>query len=198
MLAVMLAALMSSLTSIFNSSSTIFTMDIYTRIRPKATEKELLFAGRAFVLVLVVVSIVWIPIINAAQGSQLFVYIQSITSYLAPPICSVYLLAIFWPRTNEPGAFWGLMVGLVVGLIRYYYPLHLKLNQSVILLFPLTVSIYKFEFWLMYCLCILYLLPNQRAWTPQNFRRHTPNWVWNRDSPKNLEKKFTENYQNFF
>merc|ERR550519_130977 len=119
MMAVMLAALMSSLTSIFNSSSTIFTMDIYPRIRSKPSEVELLVVGRVFVLVLVAVSIVWIPIIQASQGSQLFNYIQSITSYLAPPICAVYLLAIFWPRTNEPGAFWGLMVGLVIGLIRF-------------------------------------------------------------------------------
>ena len=119
MLAVMLAALMSSLTSIFNSSSTIFTMDIYPRLRSNPSEVELLLVGRMFVLFLVAVSIVWIPIIQASQGSQLFNYIQSITSYLAPPICSVYLLAIFWPRTNEPGAFWGLMVGLVIGLIRF-------------------------------------------------------------------------------
>ena len=75
--------------------------------------------GRCFVLALVGVSIIWVPIIQNSQGSQLFVYIQSITSFLAPPICAVYLLAIFWPRTNEPGAFWGLMVGLVIGLIRY-------------------------------------------------------------------------------
>jgi len=120
MLAVMLAALMSSLTSIFNSSSTIFTMDIYPRLRARPSEMELLVVGRVFVLVLVAVSIVWIPIIQASQGSQLFNYIQSITSYLAPPICAVYLLAIFWPRTNEPGAFWGLMVGLVIGLIRSF------------------------------------------------------------------------------
>merc|ERR1719495_1066075 len=119
MLAVMLAALMSSLTSIFNSSSTIFTMDLYPRFRPKASEAELLLVGRIFVVVLVGVAIVWIPIIQASQGSQLFNYIQSITSYLAPPICAVYLLAIFWPRANEPGAFWGLMVGLVIGLIRF-------------------------------------------------------------------------------
>ena len=119
MLAVMLAALMSSLTSIFNSSSTIFTMDIYPRFRANPSEVEQLLVGRIFVLFLVAVSIVWIPIIQASQGSQLFNYIQSITSYLAPPICSVYLLAVFWPRTNEPGAFWGLMVGLVIGLIRF-------------------------------------------------------------------------------
>jgi len=119
MLAVMLAALMSSLTSIFNSSSTIFTMDIYPRFRPRAGEAELLIVGRIFVVVLVGVAIVWIPIIQASQGSQLFNYIQSITSFLAPPICAVYLLAIFWPRCNEPGAFWGLMVGLIIGLIRF-------------------------------------------------------------------------------
>ena len=75
--------------------------------------------GRIFVLVLVAISVIWIPIIQASQGSQLFNYIQSITSYLAPPICAVYLLAIFWPRTNEPGAFWGLMIGLIIGLIRF-------------------------------------------------------------------------------
>jgi len=115
----MMAALMSSLSSIFNSSSTIFTMDVYTRFRPRAGETELLIAGRIFIVFLVVVSVIWIPIIQAAQGSQLFVYIQSITSFLAPPICAVYLLAVFWPRTNEPGAFWGLMGGLVIGLIRF-------------------------------------------------------------------------------
>merc|ERR1719244_1724108 len=119
MLAVMLAALMSSLTSIFNSSSTIFTMDIYPRFRAKPSEVELLLVGRLFVLVLVGISIIWIPIIQASQGSQLFNYIQSITSFLSPPICAVYLLAVFWPRTNEPGAFWGLMVGLAIGLLRF-------------------------------------------------------------------------------
>ncbi|KAG0713841.1 Sodium/glucose cotransporter 4 [Chionoecetes opilio] len=119
MLAVMLAALMSSLTSIFNSSSTIFSIDIWTRIRKQATDMELLIVGRAFVLVMVVISVIWIPVIEASSNGQLFVYIQSITSYLSPPICAVYLLAIFWPRTTEPGAFWGLMVGLAIGLIRF-------------------------------------------------------------------------------
>ncbi|XP_022257731.1 sodium/glucose cotransporter 4-like isoform X2 [Limulus polyphemus] len=119
MLSVMLAALMSSLTSIFNSSSTIFTIDIWTRIRKQAKEMELLIVGRVFVLVQVVVSILWIPIIQAAHSSQLFHYIQSVTAYLAPPVCAVYVLAVFWTRTNERGAFYGLMVGLVVGLIRF-------------------------------------------------------------------------------
>ncbi|XP_076336379.1 sodium/mannose cotransporter SLC5A10-like isoform X3 [Tachypleus tridentatus] len=121
MLSVMLAALMSSLTSIFNSSSTIFTIDIWTRIRKQATDIELLIVGRVFVLILVAISIVWIPIIQVSQGSQLFHYIQSVTAYLAPPVCSVYVLGVLWSRINEQGAFWGLMVGLVVGLIRFIW-----------------------------------------------------------------------------
>nr|XP_025042099.1 sodium/glucose cotransporter 4 isoform X3 [Pelodiscus sinensis] len=118
MIAVMMAALMSSLTSIFNSSSTLFAIDIWQRLRKKATEQELMIVGRVFVLILVVVSILWIPIIQTSNSGQLFDYIQSITSYLAPPITALFILAIFCKRINEPGAFWGLMFGLVVGAIR--------------------------------------------------------------------------------
>ena len=74
---------------------------------------------RCFVVVLVAVSIAWLPIIQASKGSGLFDYIQSITSFLAPPVCAVYVLAILWGRINEPGAFWGLMFGLLVGIIRF-------------------------------------------------------------------------------
>jgi uncharacterized sodium:solute symporter family permease YidK len=69
MLAVMMAALMSSLTSVFNSSSAIFTMDIWKRVRSNAKEWELMVVGRLFVVFLVIISIVWIPIIEASQGS---------------------------------------------------------------------------------------------------------------------------------
>ncbi|KAJ0065558.1 hypothetical protein NL108_013460, partial [Boleophthalmus pectinirostris] len=118
MLAVMLAALMSSLTSIFNSSSTLFTLDLYQRLRPAASERELMVVGRLFILFLVCISLLWIPVIQTANSGQLFDYIQSVTSFLAPPITAVFLLAIFWSRTNEQGAFWGLMGGLIVGGIR--------------------------------------------------------------------------------
>uniref|UniRef100_A0A4W4DVC3 Solute carrier family 5 member 9 n=1 Tax=Electrophorus electricus TaxID=8005 RepID=A0A4W4DVC3_ELEEL len=118
MIAVVMAALMSSLTSIFNSSSTLFTMDIWQRVRRQASERELMVVGRVFILVLVVLSILWIPVIQSANSGQLFDYIQAITSYLAPPITAVFLMAIFWSRVNEHGAFWGLMVGLVVGVVR--------------------------------------------------------------------------------
>ncbi|XP_069726096.1 sodium/mannose cotransporter SLC5A10 isoform X2 [Phaenicophaeus curvirostris] len=108
MIAVMMAALMSSLTSIFNSSSTLFTMDIWRKLRPGAGERELLLVG----------SVVWIPILQSSSGGQLYLYIQAVTSYLAPPVTAVFILAVFWPRANEQGAFWGLMAGLALGLAR--------------------------------------------------------------------------------
>ncbi|NP_001075662.1 sodium/myo-inositol cotransporter 2 [Oryctolagus cuniculus] len=118
MMAVMVAALMSSLTSIFNSASTIFTMDLWNHVRPRASEKELMIVGRVFVLLLVLVSVLWIPVVQASQGGQLFVYIQAISSYLQPPVAMVFVLGCFWKRANEKGAFWGLVLGLLLGFIR--------------------------------------------------------------------------------
>uniref|UniRef100_A0A4X1UWJ3 Sodium/myo-inositol cotransporter 2 n=1 Tax=Sus scrofa TaxID=9823 RepID=A0A4X1UWJ3_PIG len=126
MMAVMVAALMSSLTSIFNSASTIFTMDLWNHLRPRASERELMIVGRVFVLLLVLVSILWIPVVQASQGGQLFIYIQSISSYLQPPVAVVFIMGCFWKRTNEKGAFSGLILGLLLGLIRlvldFIYP----------------------------------------------------------------------------
>ncbi|NWT60578.1 SC5AB protein, partial [Erythrocercus mccallii] len=126
MMSVMIAALMSSLTSIFNSSSTIFTMDLWKHFRPRCSEWELMIVGRVFVLLLTVVSILWIPLVQAGQGGQLFIYIQSISSYLQPPVAMVFILGCFWKRANEKGAFWGLLVGLLLGAVRlvldFIYP----------------------------------------------------------------------------
>eukprot|EP00795_Rhopilema_esculentum_P004350 gene4350-20570_t len=84
------------------------------RILPPFYEK----IYRAFVLVMCVIGICWVPIITEFQGGQLFIYIQAISAYLAPPVASVYLIAIFWKRSNEQGAFWGLMSGFIVGVTR--------------------------------------------------------------------------------
>ncbi|KAK7496560.1 hypothetical protein BaRGS_00012212 [Batillaria attramentaria] len=118
MLAALLAALMSSLTSIFNSASSMFTMDIWRRFRRHASQHELMIVGRACVLVEVGISILWLPILEASQSGQLWSYLQAVSSYTAPPWCCIFLLSLFWSRCTEPGAFWGLMISLVVGLIR--------------------------------------------------------------------------------
>ncbi|XP_065933237.1 sodium/mannose cotransporter SLC5A10 [Magallana gigas] len=126
MMAVMIAALMSSLTSIFNSSATLFTMDLWKRFRVQATDRELLIVGKIFVVILVGVSILWIPLIQAAEGGRLYFTIQALTGYLAPPIGGIFLLAIFVPRVNEQGAFWGMVIGHSVGISRmvldFIYP----------------------------------------------------------------------------
>ncbi|CAF2764002.1 unnamed protein product [Rotaria sp. Silwood2] len=120
-LACMIAALMSSLTSIFNSSSTIFTIDIWQRFRRNAHDWELMIIGRVFVIILVGISILWIPIIRAAQGARLFDYIQAVQSFLTPPVAACYLLGILWKRINEEGAFWGLISGLFIGIFRFIW-----------------------------------------------------------------------------
>ncbi|XP_052614148.1 sodium/glucose cotransporter 5 isoform X1 [Peromyscus californicus insignis] len=126
MIAVMMAALLSSLTSIFNSSSTLFTMDIWRRFRPCAGERELLLVGRLVIVVLIAVSVAWIPVLQGSNSGQLFIYMQSVTSSLAPPVTAIFVLGIFWRRANEQGAFWGLMAGLPVGALRlvleFLYP----------------------------------------------------------------------------
>lgn len=118
MMAVMIAALMSDLDSIFNSASTLFTVDIYSRFRKKCSQKELMIVGRIFILVMVGVSIAWVPIVKEAGKGQIFIYIQEITNYLAPPFAAVFLIAILVPRVNEKGAFWSLMLAFLTGVIR--------------------------------------------------------------------------------
>ncbi|XP_031725447.1 sodium/myo-inositol cotransporter [Anarrhichthys ocellatus] len=118
MMAVMIAALMSDLDSIFNSASTIFTLDIYKTARPKASQHELLITGRLFVVVMVVISIAWVPVIIEMQGGQTYLYIQEVAGYLTPPIAALFLLGVFWKRCNEKGAFCGGMTGFTLGVVR--------------------------------------------------------------------------------
>uniref|UniRef100_A0AAY5K8W4 Sodium/myo-inositol cotransporter n=1 Tax=Esox lucius TaxID=8010 RepID=A0AAY5K8W4_ESOLU len=118
MMAVMIAALMSDLDSIFNSASTIFTLDIYRTARHGASQKELLLVGRLFIVVMVVISIAWVPVIIEMQGGQMYLYIQEVAGYLTPPIAALFLLGVFWKRCNETGAFWGGLTGFLLGSTR--------------------------------------------------------------------------------
>ncbi|KAK3083218.1 hypothetical protein FSP39_017129 [Pinctada imbricata] len=118
MLAALLAALMSSLTSILNSASSIMTLDLWRQCRKKAKERELMIVGRVTVLVLVVISIIWLPILEQIQGGMFWVYFISIRAYLLPPMFMMFFLGLMWKRTTEQAVFWGLMSSLVVGIIR--------------------------------------------------------------------------------
>lgn len=117
-MAVMIAALMSDLDSIFNSASTIFTLDIYKMLRKQVSSYELVIVGRLFVVFMVAVSIAWVPVVIAMQGGQMFYYIQEMSDYLTPPVAAIFLLGVLWHRCNETGAFWGGMVGFILGTSR--------------------------------------------------------------------------------
>lgn len=113
----LLAALMSSLASVFNSCSTLFTVDVYKKLRPDKDEKELLTVGRIATVIVVILGILWIPIMANISG-VLYEYLQSVQSYIAPPITAVFLLGIFYKRINAKGALTTLIFGFVVGAVR--------------------------------------------------------------------------------
>ncbi len=118
--AAMLAALMSSLASVFNSSSTIFTMDFYKKIHPSASERHLVNVGRVATTIMVVLGILWIPFMGRISA-QLYVYLQSVQAYISPPIAAVFLLGVFWKRINGAGAITSLLVGFVLGALRFIF-----------------------------------------------------------------------------
>jgi solute:Na+ symporter, SSS family len=118
MVAAMLAALMSSLSAVFNSSSTIFTMDFYKKFKPDTSEKQLVNVGRVATILMVVVSLAWIPMMSRIS-SQLWIYLQSVQAYVSPPIAAVFLLGICWKRINGQGAITSLLAGFVLGALRF-------------------------------------------------------------------------------
>ncbi len=113
----LLAALMSSLASVFNSCSTLFTVDIYKKLRPNTPEKKLVRTGQIATIIVVIIGIIWIPIMANISG-VLYEYLQSVQSYIAPPITAVFLLGIFHKRINAQGAFVTMVTGFVVGAVR--------------------------------------------------------------------------------
>ena len=112
-----LAALMSSLASLFNSSAMLFTIDFYKRFKPKTSEKKLVGIGQAATVVIVILGILWIPIMRSV-GDVLYTYLQDVQSVLAPGIAAAFLLGICWKRTSAQGGMWGLIAGMVIGLTR--------------------------------------------------------------------------------
>lgn len=112
----LLAALMSSLSSLFNSCASLFTVDIYEKIRPGASERHLVTVGRIATVVVVVMGVIWIPVMQRISQGGLYKYLQSVQGYLAPPITAVFLLGLFFKRINGPGAVSGLVIGFIVGM----------------------------------------------------------------------------------
>ncbi len=113
----LIAALMSSLASLFNSSAILFTKDFYERFRPESSEKHLVKVGRIATAVIVILGILWIPVMRGI-GQVLYAYLQDVQSLLAPGIASVFLLGVFWKRATPSGGFAGLATGFALGMTR--------------------------------------------------------------------------------
>jgi len=124
----LLAALMSSLSGVFTASSTLFTMDFYSKLRPNASQHKLVWTGRVAMTIMVLIGLLWIPVIKGGKG--LYDYLQGVQAYLAPPIFVVFFLGVFFKRMNAKGCLSALVVGFVLGLIRMGIDTPVKLIED--------------------------------------------------------------------
>ncbi len=124
----LLAALMSSLSSVFNASSTLFTMDFYSKLRPQASQHKLVWVGRIATAVMVLIGLLWIPVIRGGKG--LYDYLQGIQAYLAPPIFVVFFFGVFMKRLNHKGCLAALIVGFLLGMFRLAVDTPVKLIRD--------------------------------------------------------------------
>ncbi|MDA0792626.1 MAG: sodium:solute symporter [Bacteroidetes bacterium] len=153
----LLAALMSSLASVFNSCSTLFTVDIYKKLRPNTPEKQLVKTGQIATLVVVVIGIIWIPIMSNISG-VLYEYLQSVQSYIAPPITAVFLMGIFYKRINAKGAYITLVFGLIAAAVRIVLELiKNSLDPNGALYYLGAMNFLSFSAW-FFLLCVLLLI----------------------------------------
>jgi SSS family solute:Na+ symporter len=150
----LLAALMSSLASVFNSVSTLFTVDIYKKLKPNTPEKKLVRTGQVATMIVVIIGIIWIPIMANISG-VLYEYLQKIQSYIAPPITAVFLLGIFHKRINAQGAYVTLLVGIFAAAIRIVLELVKdSLDPNGLLFYMGDLNFLTFGAW-FFLFCIL-------------------------------------------
>lgn len=154
-LAGLLAALMSSLSSVFNSCSTLITIDIYKRYRPETSERKLVVIGQLATVVMVILGLLWIPFMKDISG-QLYKYLQSVQGYISPPIAAVFLLGLFFRRLNTQGAIASLLTGLVLGMGRLILELN-KDNLDGFLFYLADINFLHFAI-LLFIICTAVLI----------------------------------------
>lgn len=147
MIAALLAALISSLAAVFNSSSTLFTMDIYKKLHPEASDKKLVLIGRFSTMILIVIGILWIPLIRH-MSDQIYQYLQSVQAYISPPIAAVFLVGILWKKATGKAAITTLIAGGMLGLVKFVADIASKFNNN-----PMLESFASISF-LNYCVVL--------------------------------------------
>lgn len=146
-LAAMVSALTSALSATLNSVSTLFTMDFYRKMNPKADSQKLVRVGQITSFVVLIIAVLWSPLIG--KFASLVSYYQEFVSYLAPPIVSAFLLGLFWKRSNAHGAFAGLMVGIATAAtimtLKFGFdikvPIHFLMWAPILLILSSTVNV---------------------------------------------------------
>jgi solute:Na+ symporter, SSS family len=129
-LAALLAAVMGAMASVFNSASTLFTLDFYKKINPNASERNLVNMGRVATAGMVLLGLLWVPFIHLIS-SQLYIYLQSVQAYISPPIAACFVLGILWTRMNASGAISSLLAGFVLGAARFILELRAKAGHTL-------------------------------------------------------------------
>ncbi len=191
----LLAALMSSLSSAFNSSSTLLTIDFYQKYRPKATDKELVRFGQIATSVLVIVSLGWIPFMKSMMGGGIFHYLQNVQAYISPPIAAVFLLGLFYKWINARGAIITLWTGFALGIFRLIAEFlrnegMILVKENSILGMMLGINFLHFALFL-FIFCGILLMVASKLGRPQSlqslqlvtFQKISFNWkaFWSRD-----------------
>jgi SSS family solute:Na+ symporter len=112
----LLSALMGSLAGVFNACSTLFTVDLYEKWKPGASQHQIVRTGRTATVVMVIIAMLWIPVVQGAHG--LYNYLQAVQGYLAPPIFVVFFFGVFFKRLNAKGCLYSMVIGFIMGLFR--------------------------------------------------------------------------------
>ena len=164
MIAGIFAALMSSLSSVFNSCSTLITWDLYKKFNPMATERRLVLIGQISTVGLVLLGLAWIPFMGIFSD-QLFLYLQSVQAYIAPPIAAVFVLGVFNKRINSYGAIASLVTGFLLGLLMFVLQIKKPLLQGAILDFA-NINFLHFAILLFVISCAVLVLVSLMTHTP--------------------------------
>ena len=156
----LLAALMSSLAGVFNASSTLFTMDFYSKFKPKASQQQLVWMGRVATTVMVLIGLFWIPVIQGGKG--LYDYLQGVQAYLAPPIFVVFFFGVFIKRLNAKGCLAALITGFAMGLFRLAVDTPVKLGdfsyQSGSFLWIINNTFFQYYSLLIFIVCAIVMV----------------------------------------
>lgn len=172
MVAALMAALMSSLAAAFNSASTLVTFDVYKVLNPAASEAQLVGVGRIVTIVMVGLSMLWVPFIQYLS-SEVYIYLQSVQAYISPPIAAVFLVGVFWPRANRSGAIASLVVGAVLGASRFLFELNRGaafVSESPLLMALVNINFLHFAI-LLFAVSLVILVTVSLATAPESMAK---------------------------